>query len=84
MRNVKEDGTLVDVVSDADPVSGTWSTDAQGNFCVTMDGETDASCYAGAMADGEWTLTNVADPSESWTARRVMGSQVLPTEAADR
>lgn len=82
MRNVKEDGTLVDVVSEGDPVPGTWTTDAEGNFCVTMQGETDATCYTNAMTDGTWTATSTADPAQSWTVERVMGSEVLPTEAA--
>jgi len=82
MRNVKEDGTLVDVVSEGDPVPGTWTTDAEGNFCVTMQGEADATCYANAMTDGTWTATSTADPAQSWTVERVMGSEVLPTEAA--
>ena len=82
MRNVKEDGTLVDVVSEGDPVPGTWTTDAEGNFCVTMQGEADATCYANAMTYGTWTATSTADPAQSWTVERVMGSEVLPTEAA--
>ena len=82
MRNVKEDGTLVDVVSEGDPVPGTWTTDAEGNFCVTMQGEADATCYMNAMTDGTWTATSTADPAQIWTVERVMGSEVLPTEAA--
>lgn len=82
MRNVKEDGTLVDVVAEGDPMPGTWTTDEAGNFCVTMEAETGATCYSNAMTEGTWTATGVADPSQSWTIRRVMGSEVLPTEAA--
>lgn len=82
MRNVKEDGTLVDVVSEGDPVPGTWTTDAEGNFCVTMQGEMDATCYTNAMTGGTWTAISTADPAQSWTVERVMGSEVLPTEAA--
>ena len=81
MRNVKEDGTLVNVMAGEGPVPGTWTME-DGNFCVTMEGEADATCYANAMTDGTWTATNVANPDEVWTVERVMGSEVLPTDAA--
>ena len=81
MRNVKEDGTLVNVMAGEGPVPGTWTME-DGNFCVTMEGEADATCYANAMTDGTWTATNVANPDDVWTVERVMGSEVLPTDAA--
>ncbi len=82
MQNIKEDGTLTNVMAGTDPVPGTWQIDDAGNFCVTMEGETEASCYVEEMNDGIWTATNVANPDDVWTVERVMGSEVLPTDAA--
>ena len=76
MRNVKEDGTLVNVVAGEGTVPGTWTME-DGNFCVTMEGEADATCYSNAMTDGSWIATNVANPDETWTVNRVTGSEVL-------
>ena len=81
MRNVKEDGTLINVMAGEGPVPGTWTME-NGNFCVTMEGEAEATCYSNEMTDGTWTATNVANPDETWTVERVMGSEVLPTDAA--
>ncbi len=82
MQNIKEDGTLTNVMAGTEPVSGTWETNADGDFCLTMEGDAEASCYAQEMKDGTWTATNVANPEDAWTVSRVMGSEVLPTDNA--
>lgn len=82
MQNIKQDGTLVNVVADGDPVPGTWSTDADNNFCITLEGAEGTNCYAETMADGVWSAVNIADPADRWTVQRIMGSEALPTESA--
>lgn len=83
MENVKQDGTMINVVKDVGNVPGTWEYDADGNFCVTMEGGDGTDCYAESMVDGTWTATNIEDPEDVWTIERVMGSEALPTQAAE-
>lgn len=78
MQNIKQDGTVINVVAGEDPMPGTWMMDADNNFCITMEGETEADCYADATVDGVWTATNIADPEDAWTVERVQGSEALP------
>ncbi len=70
-QTVNDDGTVVSVEGDK-TTKGTWTSTGPGHFCITNEGETDASCYTETIgADGTMTSTNDKDPADSWTVKRV-------------
>ncbi len=71
MQDIREDGTVTNTIEGTEPTEGTWTTDGDGNFCLTMAGETETTCYADTVTDGVWTATNIADETDSWTVVRM-------------
>ncbi len=71
VQTVNEDGTVVSVEGDK-TTNGTWTSTGPGNFCITNEGEAQASCYTTTVAeDGVMTSTNDADSADVWTVKRV-------------
>lgn len=68
------DGTAVYTAADGTVTNGTYTGGtATEPYCVTMEGETEADCFAEAITDGVWTATNQADPEDVWTVVRAEG-----------
>ncbi|WP_340586129.1 hypothetical protein [Erythrobacter alti] len=67
-----EDGTVSTVDADGNEVLGVYTMENE-RFCITNEGETEASCYAYSdrTDDGSWTATNEADPEDVWMIRRI-------------
>jgi hypothetical protein len=70
-QTVNADGTFSSV-KDGKTTTGTWTSTGPGNFCETEEGKTEPSCYAETIsADGVWTSTNVKDPKDHSTVKRL-------------
>lgn len=70
-ETVNPDGTVV-VVNGDETTNGTWTSTGPGNFCATMEGETEPSCYVETISeDGVWHAVNEKDPEDAWTVKRV-------------
>jgi hypothetical protein len=65
---VSADGTT-STVKDGKTVTGTWTSTGPGNYCDTVDGET--NCYKEEIVDGVYTSTNLEDPKDISTIVRV-------------
>lgn len=65
---VSADGTFSVVAGDK-TTKGTWTSTGPGNYCETVDGET--NCYKEEIIDGVYTSTNVKDPKDISTVKRV-------------
>jgi hypothetical protein len=72
IQTLADDGTVTSTDAEGNVVNGTYTGSAE-QFCITNDGESDATCYAYGSLDenGSWTATNEADPDDVWTIRRV-------------
>lgn len=65
------DGTLSTTGADGKAVKGTYTQDSPNRFCVTNDGETDATCFMETIdAQGLWKAVNEVDSKDVWTVRR--------------
>ena len=71
-QTTAEDGTIVSVNGEGASVPGTY-TMGDGKFCITNEGEDGPACftYSDLNDDGSWTATNVDDPTDAWTVRRL-------------
>lgn len=64
------DGTL-STEADGQTMAGTWTRTEPATYCMTMEGETAAKCYADVMAGTTWRATNTVDPKDTYTVVRV-------------
>ena len=70
-ETVNADGTVSSVQGD-ETRTGTWTSTGPDNYCVTYEGEAEATCYAETMsADGVWSAVNANDAEDAWTVKRV-------------
>ena len=65
-----DDGTVV-YVTDGVSTPGTWTKKGDATYCITMEGETEATCYTDTMDGTTWRSTNDADPSDSSVIVRI-------------
>ncbi|WP_265570279.1 hypothetical protein [Sphingomicrobium nitratireducens] len=75
----KDDGTVMNLTINAD---GTLTTSVDGvetkgtytkkdwTYCLTMEGQTEATCYTDTMDGTTWRTTNDADPTDSYVVVR--------------
>ena len=64
------DGTLVNVTN-GETVNGTWTKKGDATYCITMEGETEATCYTDTMDGTTWRSTNDADPTDTSVVVRI-------------
>lgn len=70
-QTVNADGTLTSVNGD-ETSKATWTSTGPGNWCVTEEGQSETKCYVETISDdGVYTSTNEADPTDSWTVKRL-------------
>ena len=74
------DGTLVNVTN-GETVNGTWTKKGDATYCITMEGETEATCYTDTMDGTTWRSTNDADPTD--TSGRMTRSLYSPCGRAN-
>jgi hypothetical protein len=68
---VASDGTYTSTTGDT-TIKGTWSAPGPGRFCETEEGAAEAVCYDEVITpEGAWTASNPADPSATYTIKRV-------------
>lgn len=70
-QTAREDGTVTSVDGDGTVTEGTFVMEPE-QFCITNEGaETQCYAYSDLKDDGSWTATNVADPADVWTVKRL-------------
>lgn len=63
------DGTLTNV-TDGKSVNGTWTKKGDATYCITLEGEAEATCYTDTMDGTTWKSTNDADPADTYVIVR--------------
>jgi hypothetical protein len=69
-QTVNADGTLTQQQGDQ-TATGTWTSNGPGNWCITAEGEAQPKCYEETIVGEVYTSTNVDDPADSWTVKRL-------------
>jgi hypothetical protein len=66
------DGTVTTTDADGKTVNGKYTQNSPNRFCITNDGETEATCFMEMLsAEGVWTAVNEIDAKDIWTVRRI-------------